>query len=372
MSFCRTRGSFDDARTKKLVELAKTKECKVLVWGTKGVVPDFMTNFLTKHGISIDFYSDNNAENKELVGEKYVSLEELSRNRDSLVCFVAVNSFAALSVCEQLLANGIYNIVTYDDIFHVDEYLNEYMPLLETPKIVFYTCIAGGYDNVIEPKFIVPNCDYVLISEKPPSKDSVFKWIDIDSVVPSEISDNHYKNRYCKFFPHLIFPDYKYSVYYDGNVELKVDLTKRIPNLGRTRIALTDRNPFDCVYVELTKYKLNGVISAEKSERICQKYYNDGFPRHFGSFECSVILREHNNPACKKIMEDWWHEVYTFTGRDQFAFPYVLWKNGYKADDVLPIFAGKYCVGKNFAVGGALQYWSGMQKYTHEGSKKKF
>ena len=374
MALYRNHRHFDDKRTSSLIEQAKSGKYKILVWGTKGVMPDIMNDFLKRNNISIDFFSDNYANNKNILGDKYISLTDLQEDKNSIICFVAVNSFAAFSVSEQLLAAGIYNIVTCNDILHIDENLDFYLPVLGSPKTVFYTCITGSYDKLIEPKFVVPGCDYTLISDNPPPEGSVFKWTNIVDVVPKEITDNHYKNRFCKFNPHLIFPDYRYSIYFDGNIDLRTDITDFIKNLGRTRLGVTDRNPVDCAYMELFKMMRSGLVSEEKALSIYKKYSNEGFPRHFGSFECSILLREHNNPVCKSLDEQWWEETKNTTGRDQIAFPYVLWKNGFTEADVLPMFNGRYCVGDCHVTDYRMdvEYWYGMKKFRHEEKKRKF
>ena len=60
-------------------------------------------------------------------------------------------------------------------------------------------------------------------------------------------------------------------------------------------------------------------------------------PEDFGVFLCGVLIREHNNPVCVKLMEDWWKELEEGSRRDQISFPYVLWKNGYVKEDVFTI-----------------------------------
>ncbi|WP_143272134.1 hypothetical protein [Anaerovibrio sp. JC8] len=64
-------------------------------------------------------------------------------------------------------------------------------------------------------------------------------------------------------------------------------------------------------------------------------YWLEGFPRGGGMGLNNILLREHNHPQCVKIMDQWWTEVKTKCRRDQIAFPYVLWKNGYSLDDIL-------------------------------------
>ena len=62
---------------------------------------------------------------------------------------------------------------------------------------------------------------------------------------------------------------------------------------------------------------------------------HEKFPRNFGLFECNVIVSDLNNDKSKRILDAWWNEfLNTDVKRDQLIFPYVLWKLGYKFNNV--------------------------------------
>ena len=82
MALYRNHRHFDDKRTSSLIEQAKSGKYKILVWGTKGVMPDIMNDFLKRNNISIDFFSDNFANNENIPGDKYISLTDLARYAD--------------------------------------------------------------------------------------------------------------------------------------------------------------------------------------------------------------------------------------------------------------------------------------------------
>ncbi len=64
-------------------------------------------------------------------------------------------------------------------------------------------------------------------------------------------------------------------------------------------------------------------------------YMREGMPCEYGLPEMGIIAREHNNPICIKIMEEWWDEfIRTKSQRDQLSFMYVIWKNGLKLSDL--------------------------------------
>ena len=68
-----------------------------------------------------------------------------------------------------------------------------------------------------------------------------------------------------------------------------------------------------------------------------KQYWLKGFKGDDGGVLCGIFLREHNNPICVRLMEDWWREVQTKSRRDMLSFPYVIWKNGFSMDDVFTL-----------------------------------
>ena len=65
-----------------------------------------------------------------------------------------------------------------------------------------------------------------------------------------------------------------------------------------------------------------------------QRYYNEGMPRHWGSYACGCMVRDNSNGRLRTIMREWWNEVYCYSFRDQVSFAYVLWKHGIQPEDI--------------------------------------
>ena len=57
-------------------------------------------------------------------------------------------------------------------------------------------------------------------------------------------------------------------------------------------------------------------------------------PKNYGLLQCNLIVREHNNETCIKIMQDWWQEFKNYSKRDQISLPHVLYKNNIKIENV--------------------------------------
>lgn len=203
-------------------------------------------------------------------------------------------------------------------------------------KIAVYTSVFGNYDSVPEPYCTPDNIDYYLITDQTfDEKESCWKKVDLSKFADTLNGlTNSEKNRFFKMHPDVLFPEYKYSIYIDGNIQIISDLTEFIYMIGTPGIAAHLHSMRDCVYDEG-----DAVIFAKKENRLnIQNHLNyitsTGMPRHYGLIECNVLVRDHSNPICQKIMGDWWKEYLKYSKRDQISFAHCLYMNNIKAEDV--------------------------------------
>lgn len=203
-------------------------------------------------------------------------------------------------------------------------------------RIAVYTCIFGKYDLIDEPYIHPNNIDYYIITDQPVPETSAWRQVELDtydSILRGR--SNVEKNRWFKMHPHEVFSGYRYSVYVDGNVTPITDFTELVNRIGRIGVAMFWHSYNNCVYQEAyyNKYSVKKVDN-EELERHISFLRAQGMPEDFGMTTCNVIARDHFNPTCKKLMDDWWQEFMTHCRRDQISFPYVVWKNGLAMDDI--------------------------------------
>lgn len=319
-------------KVEEIIKLAKSKNYKVCIWGAGYVGTNYGYELVKKLGINIDFYCDNN---EDLYGN-VIKDGIICVNKNCLigqvVCFILTSGHLVADITEQLTKMGITNVVTYMDLCEYQS--KNFFEFQKRNQVAIYTCVLGDYDEVSEPDIIEDNCDYYIISDREPQKETVFKYIDINDCIERGITDNARKNRYCKINAHKIFPQYKYSIYIDGNIVLDSNMTKYIQNLPKTRIIALARVSYKSIYAEALRCMMHGRDDKEKFLCQVEKYWLEGMPDDFGLVAPGILIREHNNHTCRKIMEEWWSEVNMYTKRDMISLPYVLWKNGYTIDDV--------------------------------------
>lgn len=216
--------------------------------------------------------------------------------------------------------------------------IKENSKLVENTRIAVYTCIIGNYDKIYRPQYIPNNCDFFIITDQEVQADLDIKFINPNKFNISNL-DSISCNRYFKMNPQVVFPDYDYSVYIDGNIEVYSDLTELVNKIPESGIGFYAHSKRNCIYKEYEVCRLLGKGNAKKIYKQIEKYKKDGFPKGFGMVEANVIAREHNNSTCKKIMELWWKEYSIWGERDQISLPYVLWKSGMRIEEVISLGA---------------------------------
>ena len=211
--------------------------------------------------------------------------------------------------------------------------ISDYSPnYFSDKRIAIYTSVFGGYDNLLEPLFIPDNCDFFAITDLEISKDS--KWKKIDILPEMKNMNNIEKNRYVKINPHKVFKNYDFSIYIDGNIQVVSDLTEYINLLNEYGFATHMHHQRTCVYDELMAIEKSKKDTKENIKKHKKLLEETNMPKNYGLLQCNVLVREHNNPKCIKIMEEWWNEFSNFSKRDQISLPHVLFINNISPNKV--------------------------------------
>ncbi|MDR2600489.1 MAG: DUF616 domain-containing protein [Oscillospiraceae bacterium] len=287
-------------------------------------------------------------------------------NKNEEYCCVAVHNTNYKSVLESakkagfkkfistvdLLASILENPKFYEDsldIFDKNKVRGEFLTKQDAnkDKIVFtensieipngriavYTTLFGEYDIVRSPKVYPENIDYYYVSDTKEGIPTGWEWVDATNYLPEDLESSLLKARFIKTHPHLLFPEYDWSIYLDSNVMPVNDISKYCVS-SNTDIVMFIHPRRDCIYHEALTvvsiaYSLASTVKPQMS-----KYRKQGMPSRFGLTETSVIVRKHNTKLCVQLMEEWWEEVYNKSKRDQLSFMYVIWKNGFMFVDI--------------------------------------
>lgn len=203
-------------------------------------------------------------------------------------------------------------------------------------KLVVYTVMFGNYDTIKEPIVVPDNVDFFLITDHY-KLDINSAWNILDTSRfkgHTDKLDAGMKNRWYKTHPHLLFPEYKYSLYVDSSIKIVTDVTEHINKIGEKGIAIHKHPQWDCVYDELEVVKIYKKDNKQNLAKIERLYKDIKFPKHYGLLENTIIARRHNEKNVICVMEDWWKYIESYSKRDQLSLPVALYDNGVNTCEV--------------------------------------
>lgn len=201
-------------------------------------------------------------------------------------------------------------------------------------RVVVYTSIFGGYDELHENQYKMDGVDYLCFTDSDIQSDT---WQVIKST-PIYEDPNRNAKKY-KVLPHRYLSEYDYSVWIDGNILIVNDIRDLIQ---KHKYQVFDHNqtvldPRDCIYQEyqaiINLGRQNGGNYKDNPETMytqVKRYMDEGYPPNNGLATNPIILRHHNDTQVIDVMEDWWTEIKYGSRRDQLSFDYVAWKNKFE------------------------------------------
>ncbi len=343
-----------------------SKDKKKIAIFCAGQVGIAIYRILQKCGVRVDCFFDNDAQKHgtEIVDGCCCEDADEVAEKENYLIFIGILERYYDAVEADVRKKGFANIADFTELFddivvhYTDLYkklviwFQEY-PLLEvfcvrqpnrnsdaaagrilkSRRTAVYTSIFGQYDSICMPQAEAGRMDYYFISDEKKQDIDGYIWIDAKKVIPETITSPIKRNRYVKMHPHLLFPEYDYSIYVDGNIEIKQDISSFIRE-SRSGISVFMHPRRDCIFYEAVTIVNFKRVPADDVNKQMERYIKEGMPLHYGLPEMPVIAREHNKPACRKIMDEWWNEFDRGAQRDQLSFMYVMWKNGMGLDDL--------------------------------------
>lgn len=189
-------------------------------------------------------------------------------------------------------------------------------------NIVVYSAIIGTIDDLqVDQKW--GEADWVLFTDQPYAGG---KWEVREPVFKD--SSTRRTARYHKTSPHKLFPEYEYSIWIDGTIELLCtpeSLVKKY--LKYADLAVLNHPDRSCVYKEAEVCKSMGLDSADLIDRQMEKYKKEGYPRNNGLAETKVVVRR-NCPEANEFNGLWDKEIKENSLRDQLSFDYCVYTTG--------------------------------------------
>lgn len=218
------------------------------------------------------------------------------------------------------------------------------------PRIVVYTALTGGYDLPLPVFHRDAGVDYVLLTDRGGSPS--LGWT--RRPLPPEAAhlDPKMANRWCKFFPHRIFPHHDISVYIDANIVPRGSLAPLLEAFTASGAAMgLFAHPFwPSLRHEIRECGARGKFSDADRAVLGRQMdrYADILDQPMVT-ENGVIFRRNADPALHRAMEMWWQEMAAGVKRDQVSLPWVrhvsgvdchVWPESYRNHPTM--FAGPF------------------------------
>lgn len=220
------------------------------------------------------------------------------------------------------------------------------LKVLNSPKMCVYTCIIGEYDSLKPVLFKDPRIDYICFVDIERQCYQNLGWkirkIDFDFDAPA----GAFAQRRIKILPHLFLSEYDISVWVDGTFQIVGDVYSMIDNIisrNSQKVCFMRKHPErDCIYQEAEAVKKFNKADPTIIDQQISAYRKDKFPEHFGLSETGIIIRKHNDPDCKELMNMWFDELLKYTYRDQMCFYYCIWKLNFVKFEWLDLMQDKF------------------------------
>lgn len=189
-------------------------------------------------------------------------------------------------------------------------------------KIVVYTAIMGNFDNIKEPLVVTSNVDYICFTDNEKIKSKTWKIILLDK------QENSRKlARKLKILGHEAVNHYDYSIWVDGNIQIKDDLTDLIEKyfLIKNIDLATFKHPVrNCIYEEAIECAKSQADSSASISKQVKYLIDNGYPTNNGLVESNVLFKNNKSSRAEDFFKRWWYFVDHVTIRDQLSFNYVL------------------------------------------------
>ena len=206
-------------------------------------------------------------------------------------------------------------------------------------KGVIYTCITGGYDDLMNHTFVNQDWDYICFTNDLSICELANSAWQIRPLLFDKL-DNVRNQRWHKVHPHILFPEYQKSIWLDANINiLNADLFADVDRAiaASCLISIPPHRDRDCIYDELSACIKYGKDDEGIMRKQVELIRIAGYPEKNGLFETNIIYRDHHNDRVIAIMRDWWWWIEGYSKRDQLSLNYVLWRHKFEVKSLTDI-----------------------------------
>lgn len=215
--------------------------------------------------------------------------------------------------------------------------IQKYREKFKTCTTVFYTCVLGGYDRLFLPRVqpSLGSCHVAFLDRislkvmkgRHANVSNYWHFWHLEIISDPFLGDNLLTQKSLKLLPHLIFPNARRTLWFDGKMRLRMDpyiMLQRlfIGSQGFAAFAHPRRQSVKEEFLTLFRLARNDCKAMVDQYR---KYYVGGkFPDDNVLLEGAVLFRNHSAKVLEEFSCMWFAEVAAMSRRDQLSLPWVL------------------------------------------------
>ncbi|MDN3522089.1 rhamnan synthesis F family protein [Halomonas ramblicola] len=191
-------------------------------------------------------------------------------------------------------------------------------------KVVVFTALSGGYEELPRPQHLNPNYDYVAFCDEPMDSHGVWQLRPMEFWHPDKVR----MARRIKTNPHVYLKDYDLAIWIDANVVIENDISQYVNEFisSSSCVAGIPHPIRNCVYHEAQSVMETKKDVADRVGRQIKKYRKEQYPEYNGLIETNLMMIKIDSPDARKFLDRWWSEICKFSHRDQLSVNYALWK----------------------------------------------
>lgn len=199
-----------------------------------------------------------------------------------------------------------------------------------TDELIIYTVLIGSNNEGLnnQPHIKYSKYRHICLTDNKSLTSKDWEIIHVDPIFPE---DGSRSQRYLKLKPHIIFPNYKYSLYFDNTIVFKVQIEKFINDI-LSNITLKDNEPFflapkhsyrkDLISEFKIALKYNRANNFKIYEQLNHYIKTNKDILKKRPYWAGILLRNHNHKKIKNHSEIWFSHLCRYTRRDQLSLLY--------------------------------------------------
>ncbi len=197
-------------------------------------------------------------------------------------------------------------------------------------ELIIYTVLIGSNNEGLNIQPYLRNSKYrhVCLTDNKSLISQDWEIIHVNPIFPK---DDSRSQRYFKLKPHILFPGYKYSLYFDNTIVFKVKIEKFIDYI-LTDITIKDNEPFflapkhsyrkDLISEFKISLKYNRANHFKIYEQLDHYIKTNKEILKKRPYWGGILLRNHNHIEIIKHSEIWFSHLCRYTRRDQLSLLY--------------------------------------------------